>query len=151
MTLQYNLSTHAFFSNKFEIKDTPLVITWPHSRVIPAFMHGHTGIYRTAESAFLATRAMGFCSAEMFEVGGLFDDVKLLQHWPVGATEFGNFSSEKGVEFEKHFVMGVIANMAGNVAPDRAKLLWGLNLCSEGPPEQTTRIWIYILKYKFLL
>jgi hypothetical protein len=115
-------------------------------------MRGHTGIYRTAENAFMATRAMDMYSAEMFEVGGHFDDVKLLKHWPTGAYNgFSDFSTEKGIDFEKHFVMGVIANMAAAVAPDRAKLLWGLDMCSEWPPEQTARIWIYILKFKFLM
>ena len=133
-----------------EIEGFALNIEWPRRRMVAPFMWGHKAAYRTAQHAFQAMRANDLPSAREFELRGVFDDYSVLEKWPMakGLHDTRNIRDPK---LEKAGMIGVVAMLAGDVAVERARAVWGLEMGRRWDESDTCRLWEIILKAKFPL
>jgi hypothetical protein len=153
----FSTNANKILCNMYEIPRFILVITWPHQTMIPCFLRGHVGAYRTATHAFEVLKSRNLRTALEFEVGGMFDDYQVLEKWP--ASSGGENSADlkatayfRDTAKEKDGMIGAVARLAANVDPARAKAVWNLQV---GPrvwnKEESCKIWELILKAKFPL
>jgi predicted NAD-dependent protein-ADP-ribosyltransferase YbiA (DUF1768 family) len=153
MFIEYDSDNHPYFCNECELADRRIVIQWP-TRVsaLSPFMWGHVGVYRTAEHAFQATRALDLDSAMLMEYDGPFSNPRVLAKWP---HEGKRVDCRKEVlakiKSKGCLLLGQIAQMAARVPEETAMETWGLRLGRAMNPDQVTSVWTFIMKQKFLL
>lgn len=153
--IEYDVENHAYFCNEAELADRRIVMQWPESVAsLSPFLWGRVAVYRTAEHAYQATRALDLESAMLMEIDGPFSNARVLAKWP-------DADSKKPTDVRKEvllrikdkgcLLMGRIAKMAAAVDETTAMDLWGLRLGRPMSPEHIMSVWTYILKQKFLL
>ena len=149
----FSTNANRILCNMYEIPHFILVITWPHEQsMIPYFLRGHVGAYRTATHALEVLKSRNMRTALEFEVGGIFDSYEVLEKWPVSSGENNLKETEyfRDKAKENDGMVGVVARLGANVEPARAKAVWNIHVGARvWNKEDSSKIWEIILKAKF--